>query len=371
MLYDRLVRPLLFGLDPEFVHKQTLRIGDTLSQSPLACRLLSQIYHTQFEVLGVRVWGLDFKNPLGLAAGFDKQGQLIEIIAALGFGHMEVGSISLQPWPGNPSPTLLRLPRDGGLINRLGLNSDGAEVIHRRLQDREFQIPTGINLVKTADPKIGGEQAIEDFLQDFRRFYPLAHFITLNLSCPNTVEGKTFEDPELLEPFLKELQKIRAEQATPHQVKPVLVKLSPDLEDQELDRLLGLAEEHGIDGFVIANTTLRRESLKSPTAKLKKFPVGGLSGRPLKEYALQMTQKVFSRTGGRLPIIACGGVGCDPKKHPAQEVWEYLKLGATLVQVYTGLIYRGPSLVRLTNRGLMQILQEKGIPKLADFLQTR
>ena len=371
MLYDKLVRPLLFGLDPEFVHRHTVRIGDTLSQSSLACRLLSQIYHTRFEVLGLKVWGLDFKTPLGLAAGFDKQGQLHEVIAALGFGHMEMGSISLQPWPGNPSPTLLRLPQDGGLINRLGLNSDGATIIRRRLLDRQFQIPTGMNLVKTADPEIAGEEALEDFLENFRRFYPLADFVTLNLSCPNTVEGKTFEDPEVLEPFLKELKKIRAELSTTRQVKPVLVKLSPDLQDRELDRLLGLAEEYGIDGFVIANTTLRRENLRSPATELEKLPAGGVSGRPLKEYAQQMTQKVFRRTGGRLPIIACGGIGCDPKKHPAQEVWEYLKLGATLVQVYTGLIYRGPSLIKLTNRGLMQILREKGIPRLADFLQTR
>ncbi len=130
MLYDNLLRPLLFGLDPEFVHKQTIRIGHTLSKSSLACRLLRQIYHTHFEALSVQVWGLDFKNPLGLAAGFDKQGQLHEVIAALGFGHMEVGSISLRPWPGNPSPTLLRLPRDRGLINRLGLNSQGAEIVY-------------------------------------------------------------------------------------------------------------------------------------------------------------------------------------------------------------------------------------------------
>ncbi len=370
MLYDRLLRPLLFGLDPEFVHRQTIRMGHTLSKSSLACRLLSRIYRTRCEALSVKVWGLEFENPVGLAAGFDKRGQLNGIIAALGFGHMEMGSISFRPWPGNPSPTLLRLPRDGGLINWLGLNSDGAEIVYRRLRDLKFQIPTGINLVKTANPKITGEEAIEDYLEAFRRFYPLAHFMTLNLSCPNTVEGTTFEDPELLEPFLKELKGSRVQLAARHQPKAVLVKLSPDLEDRKLDRLLGLAQEYGIDGFVIGNTTVRRENLKTSGAELENFP-GGLSGRPLKKYAQQMIQKVFRRTGGRLPIIACGGIGCDPEKHPAQEVWEYLKLGATLVQVYTGLIYRGPSLVRLINRGLMQILREKGIPRLADFLQTR
>lgn len=371
MSYAKLLRPLLFSLDPELVHKQTLRMGRTLAKSSLACRLLSQIYGAEFDALRVNVWGLDFKNPVGLAAGFDKQGQLHEIIAALGFGHMEVGSISLQPWPGNPSPTLLRLPRDRGLINRLGLNSEGAEIVYRRLRDLQFQIPTGINLVKTADPEIAGEQAIQDYLEAFHKFYPLADFLTLNLSCPNTVEGRTFEDPELLEPFLRGLRKSRAQLGARHQPKAVLVKLSPDLEDPALDRLLELAQEYGIDGFVIGNTTARRENLKTPPAVLEKFPAGGLSGRPLKKYTQQMTEKVFGRTGGRFPIIACGGVGCDPGKHPAQEVWEYLKLGATLVQVYTGLIYRGPVLAELINRGLMEILKENGISRLADVLQTR
>ena len=371
MLYDNLLRPLLFALDPEFVHKQTIRIGHTLSKSSLACRLLRQIYHTQFEALRVPVWGLDFKNPLGLAAGFDKQGQLHEVVAALGFGHMEVGSISLRPWAGNPSPTLLRLPRDRGLINRLGLNSQGAEIVYRRLRDLQFQIPTGINLVKTADPEIAGDQGIQDYLEDFHKFYPLADFLTLNLSCPNTVEGRTFEDPDLLEPFLKGLKESRAQLETLHKRKAVLLKLSPDLGDSALDSLLRLAEDYAIDGFVIGNTTARRENLKTPPALLENFPVGGLSGRPLKKYTQQMTEKVFARTGGRFPIIACGGVGCDPETHPAQEVWEYLKLGATLVQVFTGLIYRGPVLVKMINRGLMRILRENGVARLADFLGTR
>ncbi len=354
-------------MDPEFVHRQTIRLGRTLSRSSLARGFIRQVYGAQWNPLRVRVWGLNFENPVGLAAGFDKQGELPDIISALGFGHMEVGSISLRPWPGNPSPTLLRLPGDQGLINYLGLNSDGSEIVRARLERSEFHIPTGINLVKTADPRIAGEEAIQDYLESVARFYPLGDYITLNLSCPNTIEGKSFEDPELLEPFLGQLQELKAGS----EVKPILVKLSPDLDDSGLDRLLELSQVYDIDGFVIGNTTSRRERLGTPEDILEQFGPGGLSGGPLKKYIEQMIDKVFRRTRGSVPIIACGGVGCNPDEDPAREVWGYLKQGASLVQVYTGLIYRGPSLVKRINRGLVKILQEEGISSLNDFLESR
>ena len=358
-------------MDPEFVHRQTIRLGRTLSRSSPARRLVKRIYGAQWKPLRVRVLGLDFDNPVGLAAGFDKQGELPGIIASLGFGHMEVGSISSRPWPGNPSPTLLRLPVDQGLINYLGLNSEGSEGVKKRLQKVEFRIPTGINLVKTADPEIAGEEAIEDYLDSVGKFYPLADYITLNLSCPNTVEGKSFEDPELLQPFLSRLQKKRGEMEAGSPAKAFLAKLSPDLDDFRLGRLVELSLEHGIDGFVIGNTTSRREGLRTGQNLMSKFGPGGLSGRPLKKYIEQMIDKVFHLTGGRVPIVACGGVGCDPDEDPAGEVWGYLKRGATLVQMYTGLIYQGPSLVKRINRGLVNILQEEGISNLNEFLKSR
>ena len=358
-------------MDPEFVHRQTIRLGRTLSRSFPTRRLVKRIYGAQWKPLRVRVLGLDFDNPVGLAAGFDKQGELPGIIASLGFGHMEVGSISSRPWPGNPSPTLLRLPVDQGLINYLGLNSEGSEGVQKRLQKVEFRIPTGINLVKTADPEIAGEEAIEDYLDSVGKFYPLADYITLNLSCPNTVEGKSFEDPELLQPFLSRLQKKRGEMEAGSPAKAFLAKLSPDLDDFRLGRLVELSLEHGIDGFVIGNTTSRREGLRTGQNLMSKFGPGGLSGRPLKKYIEQMIDKVFHLTGGRVPIVACGGVGCDPDEDPAGEVWGYLKRGATLVQMYTGLIYQGPSLVKRINRGLVNILQEEGISNLNEFLKSR
>ena len=368
MLYTRLLRPVLFSFDPEKVHHRTLQLGQALSRSAFASRLIRRWYQVKTEGLGVRVWGLDFKNPLGLPGGFDKQGWLHPVIAALGFGHMEVGSVSLRPWAGNASPTLLRLPRDWALINRLGLNSDGAEAVYGRLAGTTFQTMTGINLVKTADPSIAGDQAVEDYVEDFKTFYDVAHFITLNLSCPNTCEGKTFEDPEMLEPFLGKIQEFRLRSDSR---KPVLIKLSPDLDDAGLDRVLALVEGHEMDGIVVGNATARHDCLVHPTAMEKVFQGSGLSGLPLKKYIAPMVEKVFSRTQGRIPVVACGGIGCDPTKHPAEEVWDYLRLGATLVQTYTGLIYQGPSLPRKILRELPRILKRNGFSSMNEFLEAR
>ncbi len=371
MSYSKIARPLLFALDPEFAHRQAIRTGNWLSKSSPARRLLRRVYNLQYQELQLEAFGLKFENPVGLAAGFDKHGYVYPIIADLGFGHMEIGSISLLPWPGNPSPTLLRLPRDRGLINRLGLNSEGADAVYDRLRNARFEIPTGLNLVKTADPAIAGEQAIEDYVQSFVKFYPLANFITLNLSCPNTVEGRTFEDPEFLAPFLKRLKESEAKLATENKTKPVLIKLSPDLDDHTLDRILALARDYGLSGCVIANTTNRREGLKTRRQVLENFGFGGLSGRPLNKYVQEMVRKVWIRTAGRFPIVACGGVGCDPGKHPAEEVWEYLNLGASLVQLHTGLIYRGPSIAKMINTGLREILRKNNLSGLTEFFARR
>lgn len=368
-LYSAFLRPLLFRLDPEFAHRAAVSLGSRLSRSPLARRALRS-WNEQFEALGVTALGLRFQHPVGLAAGFDKHGQLFSVMADLGFGHMEIGSVSSRPWSGNPSPTLLRLPKDWALINRMGLNSEGADVVYERLRCARFEIPVGINLVKTADPTIAGEAAVRDYVDSFARFYTRADFITLNLSCPNTVEGRTFEDPELLSDLLEGITQLEGELAA-HGKTPALIKLSPDLEDSVLDEILSLAQTCGISGCVIGNTTTRRENLNSPKRVLDEFGFGGVSGHPLKGYVQAMVRKVSARTTSNFTIIACGGVGCDPGKHPAEEVWEYLKLGASLVQLHTGLIYRGPGIVGMINRGLMHILAREGCRGLQEFLDRR
>jgi dihydroorotate dehydrogenase len=366
MSFYSALRPLLFRLDPELAHRAAVAIGSGVQRAPLGRRLL-RTWSAQFEPLRVRAFGVTFQNPIGLAAGFDKGGRLHAVMADLGFGHMEIGSISARPWAGNPSPTLLRLPADGGLINRLGLNSEGAVVVWERLRDARFDLPVGINLVKTANPSIAGASAVADYLESFVRFCPRADFVTLNLSCPNTEEGRTFEDPVLLAPFLEGMV-ARQRELGPDGRKPVLIKLSPDLDDGVLDEILALALRYGVNGCVIGNTTTRRQNLRTPMRVLDDFGFGGLSGRPLKGYVQAMVRKVSERTPRSFAVVACGGVGCDPAKAPAEEVWEYLQLGATLVQVHTGLIYRGPTIAADINRGLMKLLEARGAARLQDVI---
>jgi len=371
MFYPNFIRPLLFTIPPETAHRNTFRLARWLSRSEAAHRFLREQYDAQFEELKVTAFGLEFRNPVGLAAGFDKHAEIHSLFPDLGFGHIEIGSVSLRPWPGNPSPRVLRLPQDHALINRYGLNSVGADLVHARLSKDRVNIPVGLNLVKTADPAISGDDAIEDFVQNFTKFYELADFITLNVSCPNTAEGKTFEAPETLTPFLGRLKAAEANLCHDGRRTPVLVKLSLDLDRESLNRILAITEENGISGYVIANTSSRRQGLQTPVSVLTKFGRGGLSGSPLLQNAQLMVKAVFEQTGGRKPIVAVGGIGCDPRNDPAAEAWDYFRAGATLVQVHTGLIYSGPALVKRINTGLMEILRKNKLSSLGEFLATR
>jgi dihydroorotate dehydrogenase len=370
-LYEDIARRLLFRLDPWRAHRLAMFAGARLSRSPMARRMLRGVYRVPCNALRIEVFGLTFPKPVGLAAGFDKGGSIHPVFADLGFGHVEIGSVSLRPWPGNPPPVYLRLPLDRGLINRLGLNSEGVQVVLGRLRQARYDIPTGLNLVKTADPGISGEEAVRDFVECFRSGHPHADFVTLNLSCPNTAEGLTFEDPAALATLLQQLQLIRSEIAGAGKPKPVLLKISPDLDEPALHAILDLAAEFEIDGLVIANTTRRRENLRTSVEILDRFGFGGLSGYPLGHRSREMLARVRAYSGRRFTLVACGGIGCDPRKSPAEEVWEYLQLGATLVQLHTGLIYRGPGIARAINTGLLKILKEKGIPSLKDSITRR
>jgi len=367
--YSGAVRPLLFRLDPEFVHRSTIAFGRYLSRSSASRTALRRFANWQSPELRLELLGLVFRNPVGLAAGFDKHAEVYPLMADLGFGHMEIGSVSLRSWPGNPSPTLLRLPRDHGLINRLGLNSVGADAVAARLDGARFEIPTGLNLVKTADPGIASEDAIQDYVGVVERFRRTGSFVTLNLSCPNSGDGRTFEEPERFARLMEAIGQSAWRQTDSS--GRMFVKLSPDLDHPVVDRLLEIAESFQVSGYVIANTTVRRESLKTPVSVLNHFGRGGLSGAPVKPYTRALLQYIAGRVDRARVLIACGGIGCDPACDPAEEVWEYLNLGASMVQMYTGLIYSGPFTVGRINRGLAQILRRRGISSLAEYLGNR
>lgn len=359
----RFFRPLLFSLGAEPAHH--LGTGAArLVQAARASGLVEPMFAYEHASLHTSVWGLDFTNPLGLAAGFDKNGVLVPFWEALGFGFVEVGSVSARPARGNPRPRAFRLPEDRALINRMGLNNQGADRVARRLARarRQVRFPLGINLAKTHDPKIMGAAAVDDFRQSFRRLAPLASYVALNISCPNTAEGKTFEAPDALDALLGA---VFAERAAAGLDVPVLVKLSPPLNervvfDSLVEDVIALALQHGVAGFIATNTASDREDLATPDDVLAKMGRGGLSGAPIEKRSTRLVRYLYQKTEGRLPIVGVGGVAS------AEAAYAKVRAGASLVQLYTGLVYEGPGLVRSIKEGLVRLLERDGLDRIRD-----
>ncbi|MBV6450762.1 MAG: Dihydroorotate dehydrogenase (quinone) [Anaerolineales bacterium] len=338
-----LLRPLLFALDPETSHQLTLQLLRVAGNFSFSNFLLSQLY--KIESKPVHAFGLTFKNPIGLAAGYDKDGVAVRGLAALGFGHVEVGTVTPQAQAGNPRPRVFRLLEDEAVINRMGFPSKGMEYVARRLLrlglDTAKSTPTrpaarndiilGINLGKNKDTPL--EEASQDYIKLMKVFAPLADYLTINISSPNTVGLRRLQNREMLENLLNQ---INLERETWNLKRPILVKISPDLTDEELDDAIGVILDKGMDGIIATNTTLSREGTRS---RLREES-GGLSGSPLKGRGEAVLRQVVKRVGGKIPIVSVGGIASpeDAKKR--------LALGASLVQVYTSLIYRGPGLVK-------------------------
>ncbi len=271
-------------------------------------------------------------------------------------GFTEVGSITAQANNGNPKPRLFRLPKDRALINRMGLNNDGAERIINRLQDVNHTQPLGVNIAKTPDPAILDQDAINDYLFSYKEARSVADYITVNISCPNTADGKTFEDPPALDELLNVLlSENRAEPV------PTLVKFSADLSRSELEELVEVCEAHPIDGYVACNTSSNRSNLATDAAALKAIGRGGLSGAPLTSKSVRIVKWLRSMIGGQKPIIGVGGI------HSYETALQMLQAGANLLQAYTGLIYEGPALVKKINRSLAAYMQENGLNSLKEL----
>jgi dihydroorotate dehydrogenase len=330
-----LLRPLLFRLDPETAHHITLQLLRVAGGFPLSRWLLTQLYQTPPKP--VQAFGLTFRNPLGLAAGYDKDALAVHGLAALGFGHIEVGTVTLKPQPGNPKPRLFRLPEDEAVINRLGFPSRGAAFVAARLRRSNVQTLNnsntvlGVNIGKNKDTPL--EESAGDYVQLMRLFAPLADYLTINISSPNTVGLRRLQGRELLENLLHQ---INLERAGWSLKRPILVKISPDMSDDELEDAAGVILEKGMDGIIATNTTLSREGVASKFQR----ETGGLSGSPLRVRSEAVLKRVVGLVGGKIPIVSAGGI-MSP-----EDAKRRLALGASLVQVYTGLVYRGPALVR-------------------------
>ena len=342
----QLIRPLIFRSSPERAHSVTLallRMGGAIAPGRWLIRAL---FAPRPDGPPVHAFGLTFANPVGLAAGYDKDGLGWRGLAAMGFGHLELGTVTPRPQPGNPSPRIFRLVEDRAVINRMGFPSRGADFLAARLRgSRPAGLIMGVNIGKNKDTPL--ERAGEDYLTLLRTFAPLADYLAVNVSSPNTPGLRTLQSQAALEGLLRPLAEERAAQVRAAQARaaqgrtlgrpvPLLVKLAPDLTEPELDDALGAILATGMDGVILSNTTLRREGLRSPRAT----ETGGLSGDPLRALNTEMVRRVARLVGGKLPIIASGGV-MSPEDYRQK-----LDAGATLVQLYTGLIYAGPSLVK-------------------------
>jgi dihydroorotate dehydrogenase len=359
MLYKSLIRPILFRKNPEVSHEAVLHL---LAGNEWLYGTIEDFYKVEDQRLVVKIGPLTFPNPVGLAGGFDKNALAPKMISAFGFGFMEVGAITAEAQPGNPKPRLYRLPEDDALINRLGFNNEGAEAIAIKLDRLRARnglpkIPLGMNIGRTK--VVETKDAVADFLSCFEQLFPHGDFFTLNVSSPNTPNLRDLQDKSLLSDLLAAVQeKNRALSARAHiGMKPVFVKIAPDLEFSQVDEIIEVVEQVSLTGIVATNATaFKREGLKSPNGA----ELGGLSGRPITAMVTQFISHIYRTTRGRLPIIGVGGI------FDAYDAYEKIKAGANAVQIYTGWIYEGPGAVKRINKGLLRLLQRDGLKHISE-----
>ena len=347
-MYHLLLK-LLWRIDAERAHALGAAVLRMIAAVAPLRALLRRLCTPRGDELRVRVLGLDFPSPLGVAAGFDKEARAFAGLGAIGFGAIEVGTVTAQAQPGNERPRVFRLPTDRALVNRMGFPNDGADGALPRLAARRRgrgEPIVGVNIGKTK--VVPADQAVADYRASARLLAAQADYLVLNVSSPNTPGLRDLQSEE----HLRELVTgIRAEVG---RRPPLLVKIAPDLPDEQVDAIADLALELELDGVVAVNTTIVREGLSSSDAAVEAAGVGGLSGRPLQERALEVLQRLHARTAGRVVLVSVGGV------ETAEDVWERLRAGASLVQAYTGFVYGGPLWARRLNRGLERLLRESG-----------
>ena len=337
-----LVKKILFQIDPEKVHHLVMARLKTAYSTALGRSFFKKLYTFSHPSLERKLWGITFPNPVGLAAGFDKDAKYTDALACLGFGFIEIGTVTPRPQPGNPQPRLFRLPADKALINRMGFNNDGAGAAARRLQKRNEKIIIGGNIGKNKDTP--NEQAMEDYVACFNELYDAVDYFVVNVSSPNTPGLRDLQEKEPLMKLLNRLMELNnARKAS----KPLLLKIAPDLTDTQLADIISIVKETENQVIVATNTTIDRSSLRTAKGAVEKIGAGGLSGKPLTGRATEVIRYLHTKSNGSIPIIAVGGI------FTAGDALEKLKAGASLVQVYTGFIYEGPGIVKNICKGLI------------------
>jgi dihydroorotate dehydrogenase len=354
MVYRSLLRPLLFCLPPETSHH--LALSSLRLVKPINSLIFKE---TEIPSLKIKLFGLTFANPVGLAAGFDKDGIALQELAALGFGHIEAGTVTYHAQPGNPRPRLFRLPKDQALINRAGFNNQGAAAFAERVRAARPKCILGVSIGKSKITPL--ENAVDDYLASFDIVYNVADYIAVNVSSPNTPQLRELQRTEQLTALLMALQKRNHElrnRTNRTEPVPLLVKISPDVDTTELEMIVDVVKRLNIDGIIATNTTISRDNLSSSSKEVADCGEGGLSGQPLKKRSTDLIATIYRLTDGQIPIIGVGGV------FTAADAWEKIRAGASLVQLYTGFIYQGPCIVKQINAGLLKLMKRDGFETL-------
>ena len=341
-MYKLLTRPFLFLFDPEAVHHFTFSAIRITAKIPGFRYFRRKSYRVEHPSLERNLFGLKFSNPVGLAAGFDKNALLLNEWETFGFGFIEIGTVTPKGQPGNDRPRLFRLKRNQAIINRMGFNNDGATVITSRLTKKKTKILVGGNIGKNKITP--NEEAVNDYVSSFNTLFDLVDFFVVNVSSPNTPNLRELQEKEPLTALLTTLQALNNTKATP---KPVLLKIAPDLTDTQLDEIIEIVMDTRLAGVIATNTTISRADLLYSKEELDKIGAGGLSGKPLTKRSTEVIRYLKQKSGNAFPVIGVGGI------HSAEDALEKIAAGADLVQVYTGFIYEGPALVKRINKALV------------------
>ncbi len=340
--YKLFVKPIFFLFPPEKAHHLTVFLLKMTLAIPVVNWLFRQSFQVNDKRLERQVFGLTFPNPVGLAAGFDKDGKYYKAMSALGFGFIEIGTVTPVGQDGNPQPRLFRLPKDGALINRMGFNNEGVEAMLGRLKKgRPKNLIVGGNIGK--NKVTPNKEAIRDYSICFETLFPYVDYFAVNISSPNTPGLRELQEKEPLTALLSHLQNLNNQKPVP---KPILLKIAPDLTNEQLDDILAIVQDTKLDGIIATNTTIERSGLKTSGLEIKKIGNGGLSGQPVRERSTEVIRYLHKKSGGKVAIIGVGGIAS------AADAIEKLDAGAVLVQVFSGMVYEGPGLVKRVNEGL-------------------
>lgn len=342
-MYKHLIKPLFFLFDPEKIHHFVFKTIQLAFKIPLVKGLCKLMFVKNDKRLEKNMFGLPFKNPVGLAAGFDKNALLFDELECLGFGFVEIGTVTPRPQEGNPKPRLFRLPEDEALINRMGFNNDGVDAVVERLKKRKSKtLIIGGNIGKNKNTP--NEEAYLDYEICFQKLFDYVDYFVVNVSSPNTPNLRALQEKEPLKLILNKLGVINQQKKNP---KPILLKIAPDLTIEQLDDIVEIVTETKIAGLIATNTTINREGLKTSTEHLQEIGAGGLSGKPVSIRSTEVISYLHEKSGGKIQIIGVGGI------HSAEDARLKIQAGAGLVQLYTGFIYEGPGLAKKINQNLL------------------